>query len=88
MERNILLVRVSGVVYAIDGICPGDGGNLADGVIHGNLIRCPIHGSEFDLRTGRAIKGPWDDPNKVHDLRSYPVKEDSECIYMEFKDLQ
>ena len=41
MERNILLIRVSGAVYAIDGICPEDGGNLADGVIYGNLIKCP-----------------------------------------------
>ena len=52
--RIIALFNVDGVISAIDGICPHQGGPLADGPLHGTMVSCPWHGWEFDVRTGRT----------------------------------
>ena len=53
--REILLTRVGGTLCAIDGACPHRGAPLASGRIQEGAIRCPQHGYEFDLRTGKGI---------------------------------
>ena len=39
-------------IFAIGNECPHQGGNLCDGWIEGEIVTCPLHGWEFDLRTG------------------------------------
>jgi DNA gyrase subunit A len=34
-------------------------------------IRCPLHGSEFDVRTGVVLKQPWNTEKRIPPLRSY-----------------
>jgi nitrite reductase/ring-hydroxylating ferredoxin subunit len=36
-------------------------------------VKCPIHGSEFDLRTGKVVEEAWGGPKKTEDLRVYSV---------------
>jgi Rieske [2Fe-2S] domain len=38
--------------------CSHRGGPLVDGEIHGDCLRCPRHGSEFDITTGQVRRGP------------------------------
>lgn len=52
--RIIAIFNVDGVVSAIDGLCPHQGGPLADGPIEGTLVSCPWHGWQFDVRTGQT----------------------------------
>jgi nitrite reductase (NADH) small subunit len=55
--RIYALFNVGGVISAIDGICPHQGGPLADGTIEGTCVTCPWHGWEFDVRTGKTPLG-------------------------------
>jgi nitrite reductase/ring-hydroxylating ferredoxin subunit len=60
-ERQVLLVKHGGEVFAVQGSCPHLGGHLKDGRItaDGHIV-CPLHHSEFDLRTGDVIAwAPW-----------------------------
>ena len=60
-EREILLVKHGGEVFAVQSSCPHMGGHLKDGRItpDGHIV-CPLHHSEFDLRTGEIIAwAPW-----------------------------
>ena len=41
-------------VYALDNACPHKGGPLADGIVHGQSVTCPLHNWVFDLNTGEA----------------------------------
>ncbi|XDB00384.1 nitrite reductase small subunit NirD (plasmid) [Sulfitobacter sp. LCG007] len=41
-------------VFAIDNTCPHKGGPLAEGIVHGHSVTCPLHNWVFDLRTGLA----------------------------------
>ena len=56
--RIYALFNVAGVISAIDGICPHQGGPLADGVVEGTMVTCPWHGWQFDVRTGKTPLGP------------------------------
>ena len=41
-------------VFATSNTCPHKGGPLADGIVHGQSVTCPLHNWVFDLETGQA----------------------------------
>ena len=67
--RDIVLFNVGGEFFALADRCPHQGGRLSEGLLvglveapepgryawsrPGEIVRCPWHGWEFDLRTGR-----------------------------------
>jgi nitrite reductase (NADH) small subunit len=52
-ERIIALYNVDGTFYALDGVCPHQGGPLGKGVLTGCIVTCPWHGWQFDVSTGQ-----------------------------------
>ena len=56
--RVYALYNIDGIVSAIDGICPHQGGPLADGQLDGTTVTCPWHGWQFDVRSGKTPLGP------------------------------
>ena len=52
-DRIVALANVDGVYYAIDGLCPHQGGPLGTGVLCGENLTCPWHGWQFDVTSGR-----------------------------------
>jgi nitrite reductase/ring-hydroxylating ferredoxin subunit len=55
--RIIALFNVGGEISAIDGICPHQGGPLAEGELTGTTVTCPWHGWRFDIKTGQTLGG-------------------------------
>ena len=55
---NILLARVSGVVYAISGMCVHMACPLFTGRLDGFIVTCPCHDWRFDIRTGKFLDAP------------------------------
>ncbi len=41
-------------VFAASNACPHKGGPLAEGIVHGQKVTCPLHNWVFDLNTGEA----------------------------------
>ena len=41
-------------VFATSNTCPHKGGPLAEGIVHGQQVTCPLHNWVFDLETGEA----------------------------------
>jgi len=41
-------------VYALNNSCPHKGGPLAEGIVHGTSVTCPLHNWVFSLETGTA----------------------------------
>ena len=41
-------------VFATANACPHKGGPLAEGIVHGGKVTCPLHNWVFDLATGAA----------------------------------
>ena len=44
----------SDAVFALANACPHKKGPLADGIVHGNKVTCPLHNWVISLETGQA----------------------------------
>jgi len=56
-SHGVLVCRVAGRLHAVENNCSHRDTPLADGRLKGPLIMCPLHGAQFDVRTG-AHQGP------------------------------
>jgi 3-phenylpropionate/trans-cinnamate dioxygenase ferredoxin subunit len=65
----VAIVRAEGEVFAIRDVCSHAEVPLSEGEIDGCTIECWLHGSRFDLRTGKPTGMPATEPVPV-----YPVK--------------
>ena len=63
-----LLVRFGERLYAVDGICTHEEAELAEGDLEDGVIYCPLHGSGFELTTGRVTSLPATKPLAVYDV--------------------
>jgi 3-phenylpropionate/trans-cinnamate dioxygenase ferredoxin subunit len=82
--RSLAVFNLKGEFFGLFNRCPHQGGSLCEGVItsllesdapgdyrtsrEGEIIRCPWHGWEFDIRTGQS----YCDPEKIK-TRAYQV---------------
>lgn len=56
--EQIAIYRLrDGSLRAVDAVCPHRGGPLADGLIDGDVVVCPLHGMTYDLTTGAEATG-------------------------------
>lgn len=83
--RPIAVFNLKGEYFALLNRCPHQGGSLCEGAITGlvlsdspgtyryervgEIIRCPWHGWEFDIRTGQS----WCEPARIA-TKQYPVE--------------
>jgi nitrite reductase/ring-hydroxylating ferredoxin subunit len=83
--RSIAVFNLDGEFHALRNRCPHQGGPLCEGQLlgaisapgpgeyeygrAGEMIRCPWHAWEFDIRTGQS----WVDPERTR-VKSYPVQ--------------
>jgi nitrite reductase/ring-hydroxylating ferredoxin subunit len=73
----LALFNVDGVYYALDGICPHQGGPLGKGRLSGCVVTCPWHGWQFDVCDGRHSLNP-----RIVQPR-FPVRVENEMILVE-----
>jgi len=66
--KAIALYNVGGTVYATDNTCLHHGGPLGEGMLEGDVITCPWHMWEYDVRTGEKVGEP------ALKVASYPVQ--------------
>jgi 3-phenylpropionate/trans-cinnamate dioxygenase ferredoxin subunit len=92
--RSIGVFNVGGEFYALRNTCPHQGGPLCQGRLtgfvmarvpgeysysrRGEILRCPWHGWEFDVKTGQS----WFDPVQTR-VRAYAVTVESIVVEQE-----
>ena len=81
-EKELLIANVDGKFYAIDNRCTHMKGDLSKGTLKGKIVTCPVHGSQFNVTTGKNIQGPkiLFYRAKTGDLNSYEVKIDGNDV--------
>ena len=62
-------------VYASQADCPHKQGPLADGMLGGTTLMCPLHDRLYDLRTGQELTGDCN-------LRTYPIRSDNGTLLL------
>jgi NAD(P)H-dependent nitrite reductase small subunit len=56
--NEMAVFKRDGQVYAIQNICPHEGGQLSKGWLEGDEVVCPLHGYKFHLKTGLCSTDP------------------------------
>jgi len=56
--QEVALFHRGDEIFAIGNECPHQGGFLSDGSVDGDIVTCPLHGWEFDLRSGACMTVP------------------------------
>lgn len=77
---RLLLVFSQGEYFVVDEMCTHEDYSLALGCVRDCRIKCSLHGSWFDLRSGIPQEEPAEEP-----IRSYPVQLDGDRILMSFQ---
>ena len=83
--REIVVFNISGEFFGVLNRCPHNGGSLCKGTLTrritspepgvyetpggAELIRCPWHGWQYDVRTGQS----WCEPERARTI-TYPVR--------------
>ena len=80
-NQDICLAYIDGNVYAVDDMCSHEDASLSKGSLHENCVKCPLHGSRFDLKTGVALDEPAEDP-----INTYEVKVVDDDILVNLQD--
>jgi nitrite reductase/ring-hydroxylating ferredoxin subunit/uncharacterized membrane protein len=65
----VMLLRQGDRILAVGATCPHLGGPLDEGMIDGETVTCPWHGSVFSLTDGALIHGPAMMPIAAYEVR-------------------
>lgn len=101
--QPLLLARIDGCVRAVENRCPHMGLPLTRGKLDGKVLRCPWHGSQFDLCSGENLG--WVDSfagvpmprwshgllaagRKPQALQTFPTTEDDGRVWVELPDAE
>lgn len=105
--RSIGVFNVKGELYALRNRCPHKGAPLCQGIVRplvtsaqpyqfdvereGEILRCPWHGWEFDITTGRSLFNPHQVRVRSYDvsveagvetLETFPVTVEQELVIL------
>jgi len=82
--KDLVIANVEGTFYAMDNWCTHEQGNLSEGELRDNVLTCPEHGAQFDVKTGRVLLGPDEGPpESIHPEPVYAVKVQGNDVMVE-----
>jgi nitrite reductase/ring-hydroxylating ferredoxin subunit len=73
--KSVAVFNVDGQFYAVQANCTHASGPLCEGSIWGEIVTCPWHTSEFNVRTGEVVSSPAE-----RSLATYSVTVESGVI--------
>ena len=73
----VCVVRAGGDVYALRDVCSHEEVPLSEGEVYDHTVECWLHGSCFDLRTGKPTGPPATRP-----VATYEVKIDGDDVFV------
>ena len=74
----ICLAKIDGQICAFTDNCTHISGPLNEGELDGDVLTCPWHGAQFNIRTGKVLRGP-----ARQDILTYPVKVEDNAILIQ-----
>ena len=66
--------------YALVNQCPHKQGPLSQGIVHGNVVTCPLHSWNISLKTGQALGEGPDELGAC--VPTIPLRVDAGRIYL------
>jgi nitrite reductase (NADH) small subunit len=78
-DLEIAIFNLGERFLAVDNRCPHRGGPLADGIVSGTSVVCPLHAWKIDLQCGAVTKPAGDSPC----LRTYRTRVEAGTVMIE-----
>ncbi len=79
----ICLARSQGEVFAVSDICSHADVSLSEGDVDDGTVECWLHGSSFDLRTGKPTGLP-----AIKPVATYPVTLEGDDVLVDVESTQ
>src|SRR3989338_9831413 len=79
-EWTVALFNLGQEYRAVENKCPHKGGPLADGIVAGKNVFCPLHNWKISLENGCALSGG------TGQVKTFPVKVIRDEIYLAFEE--
>jgi 3-phenylpropionate/trans-cinnamate dioxygenase ferredoxin component len=80
-DTPVAVVRIGEEVFALRDVCSHAEVALSEGEVYDHTIECWLHGSCFDLRTGKPTNPPATQP-----VPTYRVKIEGDDVYVSLKE--
>ena len=80
-DTPVAVVRIGDDVFALRDVCSHAEVALSEGDVYDHTIECWLHGSCFDVRTGKPTNPPATAP-----VPTYPVKIEGDDVYVSLKE--
>jgi nitrite reductase (NADH) small subunit len=82
-DHAIAVFNLGEKFLAMDNRCPHRGGPLADGIVAGESVICPLHGWKFDLQSGN-VQRPAETPACV---KTFATKVEAGMLLVEISEI-
>jgi nitrite reductase/ring-hydroxylating ferredoxin subunit len=76
--HEVLATILNGKIFCLDARCTHAGAPLAEGTLHGEVLTCPWHYSQFNVTNGIVLRGPTQKP-----LKTYNVEEREDFLFVD-----
>ena len=76
--EEIAIANLGGDFVAFQNACPHRQGPLGEGILTGEIVECPFHAGQFNVRTGAVVAPP-----PTESLRMYAVRVEGDDVSVE-----
>jgi 3-phenylpropionate/trans-cinnamate dioxygenase ferredoxin component len=77
-DQDVAIARDGDELFAVEDICSHAAVALSEGDVEGGTVECWLHGSRFDLRTGKPTGLPATEP-----VATFPVEVRGTDVYVD-----
>jgi nitrite reductase/ring-hydroxylating ferredoxin subunit len=67
--EEVAIANVDGEFCAFQNACTHRAGPLGEGILTGDVVECPFHAGQFNVRTGAVVAPPPEDPLKIYSVQ-------------------
>lgn len=65
-EKEIAVFNINGNFHAISNVCVHKGGPLGEGTVSEDVVTCPWHAWEYDVKSGECLTTPGEKVEKFN----------------------
>jgi nitrite reductase (NADH) small subunit len=81
-SREIAIFNLGDRFLAVENRCPHKGGPLADGIVSGAAVVCPLHAWKMSLETGQGVSGP----STSSCVETFGTRVEDDTVWLELAD--
>ncbi|MBI2543494.1 MAG: Rieske 2Fe-2S domain-containing protein [Candidatus Aenigmarchaeota archaeon] len=80
--KELLVANIGGTFYSIDDICTHEECSLADGFLRGEVVTCPCHLAQFNVKTGDVVQRPATG-EEIDSEPTFNIKVEKDQVFVE-----